>query len=65
MIKKVGNKTMKLVCPHCKGSNIGSSGMGEHFLHCFGHCMCDIPRDEVLLEEASPDEVAVLGQDPY
>ncbi len=65
MIKIVGKKKMKCVCPCCGGSNIGTSGMGENYFHCFGHCMIDIPRDDVILVEASVDEVEALTQEPY
>jgi hypothetical protein len=61
----VGKKKMKGVCPYCGGSNIGTSGMGEKYFHCFGHCMIDIPRDDIILVEASPDEVEVLAQETY
>ncbi len=65
MLKEIGGKKMKLICPQCLGSNIGSSGMGSNYLHCFGHCMTDIPAGEVLIEEVKEDEVAALSQDPY
>ncbi|MCF7898534.1 MAG: hypothetical protein K9L31_01110 [Candidatus Pacebacteria bacterium] len=65
MIKEIDGKKMKLICPQCSGSNIGGSGLGSNYLHCFGHCMTDIPEGDILTTEALPEEIPVLSQDPY
>ena len=65
MLRENNGKKEKPVCPYCGGSNIGESGLGQNYLHCFGSCMADIPVHEVVFVEASDDELSALSQEPY
>lgn len=65
MLVDLGGKNYKLVCPSCGGSNIGDSGMGDKYVHCFGHCMVDILKNECGMAEATPDELSTLSQEAY
>ena len=55
----------KLVCPDCGGDAIGESGLGGSWLHCFGRCMVDIPRQDCLVVLVQTQaEADVLSQPP-
>lgn len=56
----------KLICPSCRGDNIGESGLGGKFVHCFGHCMMDILKSECPTQMVeTEEEVAVLEKPAY
>ena len=45
MLIQVEGVYKKLLCPECKGDNIGESGLGGSLVHCFGNCMMDFSQD--------------------
>lgn len=66
MLVEVNGSQMKLVCPNCQGDGIGQSGLGEKLVHCFGHCMADIFREDCqIVPVTSPEELQLLRQQPY
>ena len=65
MLIIIADKQYKLVCPCCGGSNIGNSGLGEKYVHCFGYCMADIPKDSCGMSEALPEEIQAFSQEEY
>ena len=57
-------KPYKLLCPDCKGEDIGESGLGGGLAHCFGYCMRDLSKESCIEVLASPGEVHALSQGP-
>ncbi len=57
----------KYICIHCGGDQIGESGFGENYVHCFAKsCMLDIHKSACQLEVVtSPEEIAILRQEAY
>jgi hypothetical protein len=64
MLIEVDGKLLIVVCPDCLGDNVGESGLGQKYWHCFtSHCSKDLPRDEFLyVVPTSLKEVQVLQQ---
>ena len=57
----------KLVCPQCGGDNVGRSGFGEKYVHCFSSsCMIDIAVEACKqVPVTSKEELQVLSQEEY
>jgi hypothetical protein len=64
MLADVDGRRLKVVCPDCLGDDVGESGLGQKYWHCFTpRCSKDLPRDEFLyVLPSSPKEVQVLQQ---
>ncbi len=57
---------MKYVCPDCGGDNVGESGMGGRYIHCFGVCMKDLEKASCPTAPVTSSEEAItLSQEPY
>jgi hypothetical protein len=66
MLKEAGDGYHKYVCPACGSDNIGESGLGGSLVHCFGHCMSDVPRaDCKTVPVTDEDELRALQQPAY
>lgn len=67
MLVEEGGVYKKYICFICEGDQIGTSGLGEKYVHCFGKsCMRDIEKSECETEVVtSPEEIAALRQEAY
>ena len=66
MLVNQDGKPFKYVCPDCGCDNIGESGLGERYLHCFNSCMRDFSKSSCPTVLVTFDEeMKRLSQDAY
>ena len=55
---------LKLVCLDCGKDNMGESGLGGKFVHCF-ICMRDLVPEECRTAPVKPEELPALRQEAF